>query len=269
MLRLLFIHLLIIGITSCASAPKSYQPLVDAKASLATLIENEKINEIASVTLFQANEELTLADTALQKNDIATVDHHIYVSLQKQQIAQELFLKKQYEVELSNLKIQHQEMITHARNLETKRAHNEAKLAKQRARKLELALGEYQAEETSRGTLLVINDLLFVTGGSRLEAESANRLNPLLQYLRGNPRREIIIEGHTDSIGTAKDNKQLSLRRAQAVKDFLTSQGIAETRIETRGFGEEVPVATNTTNAGRKLNRRVEVIIKTIVQEDL
>ena len=268
MSRLLIIHLLIIAITSCASAPKSYKPLNDAKSSLSALVENEKINELASVTLFQANEELTLADTALQNNNIAIADHHIYVSLQKQEIAQELFLKKQYEEELSNLKLQHQEMVTHARNLETKRAHNEAELAKKRAKRLELALGEYQAEETSRGTLLVINDLLFATGGAKLEAQSANRLDPLLQYLRGNPKREIIIEGHTDSVGNAVDNKQLSLRRAQAVKDFLTSQGIAESRIEARGFGEEVPVATNTTNAGRKLNRRVEIIIKTVIQEN-
>ena len=187
----------------------------------------------------------------------------------KQEIAQELLLKHQHEQELVKLKQQQQEMIVHARNLESKRARDEAESAQQRAKKLEQALGQYQAEETSRGTLLVINDLLFVTGGAKLEVESERRLEPLLRYLQGNPKREVIIEGHTDSIGHADENKHLSQQRANAVKDFLTTRGINANRIETRGFGEEVPVASNTTNAGRRLNRRVEIVIKTIIQDDL
>jgi len=124
-------------------------------------------------------------------------------------------------------------------------------------------LDSTKQKKRGRGTILVINDLLFNSGGADLQQKSQRRLDPLVQYLQGNSKREIIIEGHTDSLGNPITNKNLSLQRADAVKEFLISRGIDQQRIETRGFGEEVPVATNTTNAGRSLNRRVEIVIKT------
>ncbi len=260
--------IIIFFLFSCASAPKSYPPLEDAKSSLTATKQEQYIQEVASVTLFQADEYIQIAEQALQEGDSKTADHFIYLSIRKQEIAKELLLKHQYEQELDKLKQQQQEMIAHARHIESKRAYTETQTAQQRVKKLEQALGQYQAEETSRGTLLVINDLLFVTGGADLEPESARRLEPLLQYLQGNPQREIIIEGHTDSMGEASKNKLLSQQRADAVKQYLSSRGIVESRIETRGFGEEVPVATNTTKAGRRLNRRVEIVIKTATQNE-
>ena len=92
-------------------------------------------------------------------------------------------------------------MIAHARRNESKRAQSQTQQAQQRIQELEQALGQYKAEETSRGTILVINDLLFNTGGAKLKPQSQRRLEPLVQYLQGNSQREIIIEGHTDSIG--------------------------------------------------------------------
>lgn len=261
---ILFLFLL----CNCASTPKSYPPLEEAKSLLATTKNEQGIEDVASVTLFQADEYIQNAELALQENDISTVDHYLYLATRKQEIAKELLRKHQYEQELLKLKQQQQEMIAHARRIESKRAYIETQTAQQRVKQLEQALGQYQAEETSRGTLLVINDLLFETGGAKLEPASERRLEPLLQYLQGNPHREIIIEGHTDSIGDANNNKHLSQLRADAVKQFLASRGINASRIETRGFGEEVPVAKNTTQAGRRLNRRVEIVIKTARQND-
>ncbi len=269
MSKFILLCLAFLIIASCASSPTSYPPLETAKATLAKINTDENLKKVASVTLFQANELLNKAEASLENNNIEAVDHYIYLTLRKQEIAHELLLKHQHEQELVKLKQQHQEMVTHVRKLEAKRAYDKAEIANQRAKKLETTLNQYQAEETSRGTLLVINDLLFATGGAQLEAASENRLQPLLQYLQGNPRREIIIEGHTDSTGNANTNKRLSLERAESVKQFLVTHGIADTRIETRGFGQEVPVATNTTNAGRRLNRRVEIVIKNIAQDNL
>ncbi len=248
---------------SCASAPKSYPPLEEAKASLENTKNEPNINEVASVTLYEADEQISYAESALNENDVAAADHHIYMATRKQQIAQELFIKHQQEQELANLKQQQLEMIAYARRNESSRANTETRKAQQRIRQLEQALGQYKAEETSRGTILVINDLLFNSGGANLQPPSQRRLDPLVQYLQGNSQREIIIEGHTDSIGHPEKNKNLSLQRADTVKKYLISRGIEPSRIETRGFGEEVPVATNTTNAGRSLNRRVEIVIKT------
>jgi OOP family OmpA-OmpF porin len=67
------------------------------------------------------------------------------------------------------------------------------------------------------------------------------------------------IRGHTDSVGTEEYNMTLSQNRADAVKEYLVEQGIAADRITTRGFGESQPVATNETERGRRLNRRIEM----------
>lgn len=268
MLKFIIQLLFIFIIFSCASAPKSYPPLEQAKSLLAATKQEQNIEEVASVSLFQADEYIQNAEQALQDNDIGNTDHYIYLAKRKQEVAKELLIKHQYEQEIVRLKQQQQEMVAHARSIESKRAHTETQTAQQRVKQLEQTLWQYQAEETSRGTLLVINDLLFATGGASLLLESAKRLEPLLQYMKGNPQREIIIEGHTDSIGDAGKNKLLSQQRANAVKQFLTSRNIDYGRIETRGFGEEVPVATNTTNAGRRLNRRVEIVIKTATEYD-
>jgi len=73
--------------------------------------------------------------------------------------------------------------------------------------------------------------------------------------------RDIAIEGFTDSIGSPDSNQRLSERRAQAVKDALTGRGIESRRIDARGFGPSFPVASNATETGRQLNRRVEIVI--------
>ena len=105
----------ILGLASCASAPKSHTPLDEASSGLNKLKAEPEIKQVASVTLFEAEEQLKLAKTALSENDITSTDHHIYLSKRKQQIAQELLIKHQQEQELKNLKIQQSEMIAHAR----------------------------------------------------------------------------------------------------------------------------------------------------------
>ena len=248
--------------------PENYPPLEEVKLSLAKLKENKSIEEVASVTLFQAQENIEKAELELQKNRINDTDHYIYIANRKIDIANELLLKNQYEDELDKLKLQQEEMIAHARRMESNRAEIEMQHAQNRVKELEDVLGLYQVEETNRGTLLVMNDLLFATGGASLQPQSYSKLDPLLQFLHNNPKHEIIIEGHTDNVGDANENKHLSQRRADAVKLYFTERGVEENRIETRGFGEEVPVATNTTNAGRGLNRRVEIVIKSGNFED-
>lgn len=270
--------LFILGVNilfACASAPKSYQPYEQAKSSLEQSKQEQNINDVASVTLFQADEYLANAESALKKNDTQLADHYIYLAKRKQEIAHELLLKKQQEQQITLLKHQQEELIALARRTEsqraqkqTQRAQHQTQKSQQRVKQLEQTLGQYQAEETSRGTLLVINDLLFDSGGTTLVQASERRLIPLLQYLQASPQREIVIEGHTDSMGNENVNKQLSLQRAETVKEFLIKYGIDANRIESRGFGEEAPIASNTTNAGRKLNRRVEVVIKTAAQEN-
>jgi outer membrane protein OmpA-like peptidoglycan-associated protein len=87
------------------------------------------------------------------------------------------------------------------------------------------------------------------------------KLYPLVTLLKEQPKRLIRIEGHTDNSGEKSYNLDLSQRRADAVQDFLMENGIGAERITARGYGEEQAIATNDTAAGRRENRRVEVIV--------
>jgi OmpA-OmpF porin, OOP family len=143
-------------------------------------------------------------------------------------------------------------------------ARREVRLSKRaltRTAELERQLIELRARETERGLVLTLGDVLFETGQAKLTAEAMQKLYPLVTLVKENPRREIVIEGHTDSSGAESYNLELSQLRADAVREFLISNGILPERVTARGYGEAVPVASNAEEIGRRENRRVEVIV--------
>lgn len=103
-----------------------------------------------------------------------------------------------------------------------------------------------------------LNNIFFATNKSELLTESASELERLRGLLVSQPNYRIAIDGHTDSTGTVSRNKGLSLARANAVKNYLTSHGINKERIETNGFADEKPLESNSSEEGRSRNRRVE-----------
>jgi OmpA-OmpF porin, OOP family len=153
------------------------------------------------------------------------------------------------------------------------RAAQEAALAEQQAARagqkstaarraeLERELAELKARETEHGLVLTLGDVLFTPNQSEPTPAAMRKLSPFVTILKDQPQRSIRIEGYTDSRGTESYNLDLSQRRADAVRDFLIDNGISPRRITARGYGEAVPVASNTTIAGRQENRRVEVIV--------
>lgn len=109
------------------------------------------------------------------------------------------------------------------------------------------------------GTSSVLRNIYFNFNKATFQEESFNELNKLERMMQQNPGLRIEISGHTDNIGSSSYNKKLSLRRANAVKDYLVNKGIDPRRIDTQGFGEEKPLASNDDELeGRELNRRVE-----------
>ena len=90
---------------------------------------------------------------------------------------------------------------------------------------------------------------------------SIDQLDKLVAALNRNPKMEIQIQGNTDNVGTNEYNQDLSMKRANSVVKYLTKKGITENRLTAIGMGEENPVATNDTDAGRQKNRRVEFVI--------
>lgn len=112
---------------------------------------------------------------------------------------------------------------------------------------------------------VVLKGVTFEFNSARLTAQAERRLDNVVNALRASQGFNVRVEGHTDSIGSASYNLDLSQRRADSVKAYLTSHGVAASRLNTRGFGETRPVAPNTkpngsdNPAGRAQNRRVEL----------
>ncbi|MBS1496601.1 MAG: OmpA family protein [Bacteroidetes bacterium] len=105
-------------------------------------------------------------------------------------------------------------------------------------------------------------NIFFATGSSKLLAKSYKSLNEVAKLLADDETLQLSIDGHTDNTGKADKNQTLSEARANAVKTYLASKGVADTRMTATGYGQDKPVADNKTAAGRAKNRRVEMTVK-------
>ena len=105
-------------------------------------------------------------------------------------------------------------------------------------------------------------DVLFDTGSATLSAGAQQRLSSFAQTLNRYPESDLVVRGHTDSVGTMALNDRLSQDRAESVRSYLMSQGVAGNRISATGMGAQYPVASNTNEAGRQQNRRVEIELR-------
>jgi len=101
--------------------------------------------------------------------------------------------------------------------------------------------------------------ILFDTGKATLKTEPVSVFVDIIKILNEYPNAKFTVEGHTDSVGSAKLNQSLSEKRANSVRDFLIKEGIDADRLTAIGYGEDKPIATNNTRSGRKQNRRVEI----------
>ncbi|NAW34973.1 OmpA family protein [Halomonas alimentaria] len=104
------------------------------------------------------------------------------------------------------------------------------------------------------------SDVTFAFDSAELRPGAASELNQVASTLNNNPEVRVTIAGHTDAVGSNEYNLGLSQDRADSVASYLMSQGVAGNRMRTVGYGEERPVATNETDAGRAMNRRVEIM---------
>ncbi|MBX3043585.1 MAG: OmpA family protein [Candidatus Kapabacteria bacterium] len=111
------------------------------------------------------------------------------------------------------------------------------------------------------GQIVRINNIFFNFAESELLPESYSELYRLVDLLNQNPDMKIQLNGHTDNVGKSNFNKTLSLKRAEAVADFLQGYNISMSRIKIQGFGSTKPIDNNTTDEGRAQNRRVEFVI--------
>lgn len=107
----------------------------------------------------------------------------------------------------------------------------------------------------------VFDDLNFESGSTRLTGGSQRTVDALAAVLKAYPSTQVSLEGHTDATGDAAANKKLSIDRAEAVKEMLVRSGVSGDRITVEGYGQERPVASNDSDAGRARNRRTELVV--------
>jgi outer membrane protein OmpA-like peptidoglycan-associated protein len=139
--------------------------------------------------------------------------------------------------------------------------------AKSRQDELYNALSQMEGQfarihRDARGTIVSLSDILFDFDKATLRRNVEFNLVKIATILNQFGEMKILIEGHTDSIGTEEYNLGLSKRRALAVQEFLISQDVDEGRLSSEGYGEGRPVADNSTEEGRQLNRRVDLVIQ-------
>lgn len=131
------------------------------------------------------------------------------------------------------------------------------------AEKLERELGNAaEVERVGEGIKITMDSgILFALDSYNLSAKSKSSLEKLSATLKEYPDTEILVAGHTDNTGTDAYNLKLSERRADAVSDFLSANGVKRTRLVVKGYGETTPSFDNSTESGREKNRRVEMAI--------
>lgn len=130
------------------------------------------------------------------------------------------------------------------------------------AEELQKEMDNATVERVGEGIKVTMNSgILFDFDSFALKSEAREDLSSMAKVLNKYPDTELLVEGHTDNVGRADYNQKLSEQRAKAVSDFLKSLKVESSRITQTGHGLTMPVADNSTEAGRRLNRRVEIAI--------
>lgn len=138
---------------------------------------------------------------------------------------------------------------------------SEAEKAALRAQLLQQLNTILQTQDSARGLIVNMSDVLFDTGSYTLRPAAREKLAKISGVVLAHPGLNLQIEGHTDSVGGDDYNQQLSENRAAAVRDYLIEQGVAASSVTARGFGKTQPIASNDTPEGRQRNRRVELVV--------
>lgn len=281
---------LALSLAGCSATPERVDLLEEARMAVNEVEQDPLAAEVADEELQAARRTLSRAETNLAENaDLAAVRHDAYLALRHAEIADERIREARVREAIERSEAERNRVLLAAREQTAERALAQAdramaladaktREAEWRAEEAEQAtalaaasiaenerlreeLAGLEAEQTARGLVLTLGDVLFDTDRAELKPGAARTVDRLAQFLRDNPERELWIEGHTDARGPDAYNLALSEQRAAAVRTALVARGIEPDRLFAVGVGETYPVATNDTVAGRQENRRVEIVI--------
>ena len=260
-------------LAACATPLTAPQGADTARSKLTQLQSDPQLASRAPVEIKEAETAVKAAE--VPREDEKYAKHLVLIADHKVDIAQARAQSRQYEDQRQALSEESERARLDSRTREADMARTDARSARADAaiarsdadaatlesEVLQKQIAKLNARETDRGLVVTLGDLLFETGKSDLKGGAAGNLDKLAAFLNEYPDRTVLIEGHTDDVGSDDSNFNLSQRRANSVQSYLVGEGVEANRLSTSGMGEGSPVAGNDTVTGRQQNRRVEVII--------
>jgi outer membrane protein OmpA-like peptidoglycan-associated protein len=266
--NLIFSAALAALLLACASAPQRNESVEEARSEVQKLSQEPLAQQAASTDIEAARNTLQQADMALQqRKSPEEVNHLAYLALRHAQAGQARVAAARGRQEVAQAEQERNRIVLQTRERETQQARSEAETAKGAAQTAQSQLAnarqelqDLQAKQTDRGVIVTLSDVLFDSGRATLKPGADRALDRLAQFLKANPRTRVLVEGHTDSVGSEEYNEELSQRRAQAVTEALSARGVPADQYQAKGLGKAYPVASNETPAGRQQNRRVEIV---------
>lgn len=281
-------------LAGCATTPRQSPELDRARAAVESLSGRPQLNTAAEPDLRQARADLNRSEQALKSGaPMDEVNQLAYLALRHAQAGEARVDAARSQEEVAQATEERQRLLLEAQKRQALAAQQQAQSAQEEAQSAqqqvqaakdaalqaqaqaqaaqeELASERQQysqlqkeqlgAQQTDQGMVVTLSNVLFSTGKSTLQPGAHLELDRLAAYLKDHPKQRVLIEGNTDSTGSAAYNQELSATRAQAVAQALELRGVPESQYQTIGLGESYPVASNDTSAGRQQNRRVDIV---------
>lgn len=243
------------------------QPLADIQS--ASHVARQQARAAIEVAKAKANEDAIKgaeADRERARADVRTAEANrarMQANVAQAQAANAEVRASTAESQAANAQAQAAAAQSQAMSAQAQAANAESQAASAQAQNaaLQQRLAELQAKQTERGVLVTLGDVLFEFNRAEVKTTAQAELRKLAEYLQAYPGRRILIEGHTDNVGSDAYNQQLSRRRAESVATALEAMGVSAPRVTVVGYGKSYPVADNATDTNRALNRRVEVYL--------
>lgn len=288
-------------LTACSSVPADNAQLSEARRDYQMVQATPMAQNFAGAELRQASDALARADEARMRNDSPeAINKLAYLAKQSTAVAREVVRQKTAEMAVTTASAERDRMRLAARTNEADNAKMQADAATMQANaaksradasmrdanaanqqadaarrdtadaqaraatlqaQLDAQMKDMDAKQTNRGMVVTLGDVLFDTNRSELKSGGLRSIEKLSSFLKAYPKRSVIVEGFTDSVGSDATNQALAARRSESVQTALVNMGVARERVAAKGYGEAFPVAGNDNAAGRQLNRRVEIVL--------
>jgi OOP family OmpA-OmpF porin len=233
--------------------PDAYKPAVDQSIQSAQKLDqvlktmsDSKTSEVAAVQIYDQQQQLSANKASLQQANVETQQ-----AQDRTQLAQDKIQSDHQNIQA--LQDKNQQYAT-----------REAQNNKVEAIKAEFSPAEADVVRDGNKIVIRLKTMKFSTDRYELTSSSMQTLQKVKEMIAAVDVSMVVVEGHTDSVGTADKNMELSQKRAESVKNyFVAEKTLPESKLEAKGYGYEHPLTTNKTKDGRAMNRRVDVIIET------